>query len=63
MLRHHRASFHDEAALFLGVVLADLPDADVSPATAIDVARLEEDGRFVIIEACSPRTHSSLFRD
>ena len=40
-LRHHRASWHDEAATFVALMLADLPAEDVPPTAVIDVGRTE----------------------
>ena len=51
MLRHHRASFHDEAAAFVQDVLAALPQQLVPPSIVMDVGRLEVDGRIVLLEA------------
>ena len=50
LLHTHRASFHDQAAAFIADVLDRLPDGDVPPAAALDVARLH-DGRYVLLEA------------
>ena len=49
-LRHHRASFHDEAAAFAEGVLGALPDRLVPPAIVMDIARLDSDGRLVLLE-------------
>ena len=48
LLHTHRASLHDDAAVFASDLLQALPD--VPPAAALDVARLA-DGRFVLLEA------------
>lgn len=46
----HRASWHEEAAEFVGELLAGLPGDDVPPACVLDVARLPS-GEFAIVEA------------
>ncbi|WP_238012751.1 ATP-grasp domain-containing protein [Dactylosporangium sp. AC04546] len=48
-LRTHRASWHDEAAAFVAMMLAELPDDDVPPTAVIDVGRTD-DGRFAVLE-------------
>jgi hypothetical protein len=50
LLHTHRASFHREAAAYMTDVLATLPDSEVPPAAAFDIARLA-DGRMVVLEA------------
>lgn len=50
LLYTHRASFHLEAARWVGDVLRSLSDNDVPPAAVLDVARLV-DGRLVLLEA------------
>ncbi|GAA1499422.1 hypothetical protein GCM10009827_000870 [Dactylosporangium maewongense] len=48
-LRHHRASWHDEAATFVALMLAALPDGDVPPTAVIDVGRTDA-GDFAVLE-------------
>ena len=48
-LRHHRASWHDEAATFVALMLADLPAEDVPPTAVIDVGRTDG-GDFAVLE-------------
>ena len=50
LLHTHHASFHEQAAEFVGEVLAELDDSSVPPAACLDAARLH-DGRFVVLEA------------
>ena len=49
LLTRSRASFHDDAAVFAASVLRSLPEGEVPPACALDVARLP-DGRFCLLE-------------
>jgi ATP-grasp domain-containing protein len=48
-LHTHRASWHDEAAAFVSLVLAALPDEDIPPTAVIDVGRTET-GQFALLE-------------
>jgi hypothetical protein len=50
LLHTHRASFHREAAAHTTALLADLPENEVPPAAALDIARLAN-GHFVVLEA------------
>lgn len=50
LLHTHRASFHGQAAEYVSGLLDELPDGEVPPAAALDVAWLRS-GRMVLLEA------------
>lgn len=52
-LHGHRASWHEEAAVFVANTLGELPEHLVPPAAVLDVGRTL-DGGFVLIEANNP---------
>jgi len=50
LLTQHRASFHDQAQLFITDLLASLPADWIPPAAVLDVGRLDRTGQLVVLE-------------